>query len=289
MDPPRARSLSPVFSLSHLLSLRRRTDCTEGSWQMPQVRARDTERTGPGGAAGGFRAPFLRKGSERARVLSARRALPLPARARAPERSPSPFSSSSSPPSPSLSKGGIDHLENPLAAAARELQEETAITSARVVAISSAWTAYDHPTIVSLAEAAQLTPTPTPTPMPAPAPVPAAAWARPGPSSSAPAPSSSSSAAASNNILPTHVQYRGQTQKWVLMRFYGEEAEIRLGDPDHPETAFSAYAWLPLGDLVAGTVPFKRAVYEGVAAEFGPIIDAWRGEPDAPWWGGVRR
>jgi hypothetical protein len=127
---------------------------------------------------------------------------------------------------------------------------------------------------------------------PAPARTGVAAWADPpppsAPSSSSSSPSSSSTIALANNILPTHVQYRGQTQKWVLMRFYGGEDEIVLGDPAHPDTAFSAYAWLPLADLVRDTVPFKRAVYEGVAAEFGPIIDAWRGEPDATWWGGVK-
>ena len=43
------------------------------------------------------------------------------------------------------------------------------------------------------------------------------------------------------------LRYRGQTQKWCLMYFYGSEAEIDLGR--HGEREFSEYAWLPLEAL----------------------------------------
>ena len=60
-------------------------------------------------------------------------------------------------------------------------------------------------------------------------------------------------------------RYRGQEQKWFLMRFLGRDDQVRI-DQDQPE--FSAWRWLPPADLAAQIVPFKRAVYEQVLAEF---------------------
>lgn len=64
-------------------------------------------------------------------------------------------------------------------------------------------------------------------------------------------------------------RYRGQEQKWYLMRFHGTDAVINL-ETDHPE--FSTWKWMAAGDLVDSIVPFKRAVYEQVLAEFGPKL-----------------
>lgn len=60
-------------------------------------------------------------------------------------------------------------------------------------------------------------------------------------------------------------RYRGQKQKWFLLRFHGQDSDIDIAT-DHPE--FSEWRWLPPEELVAGIVPFKRAVYERVLAEF---------------------
>ena len=60
-------------------------------------------------------------------------------------------------------------------------------------------------------------------------------------------------------------RYRGQEQKWYLMRFHGTDAEVNL-DTDHPE--FTAWKWIAPDDLVGSIVPFKRAVYEQVLAAF---------------------
>ncbi len=60
-------------------------------------------------------------------------------------------------------------------------------------------------------------------------------------------------------------RYRGQEQKWFLMRFTGEDSQINIVT-EHPE--FSSWRWLPVADLVSGIVPFKRKVYEAVLAEF---------------------
>ena len=64
-------------------------------------------------------------------------------------------------------------------------------------------------------------------------------------------------------------RYRGQEQKWFLMRFQGRDAQIDIAT-EHPE--FSEWRWLPPADLVDHIVPFKREVYERVLAEFAPHL-----------------
>jgi putative (di)nucleoside polyphosphate hydrolase len=64
-------------------------------------------------------------------------------------------------------------------------------------------------------------------------------------------------------------RFRGQEQKWFLMRFTGEDADVNI-DTEHPE--FSEWRWLPPEELAGAIVPFKRAVYETVLAELGPHI-----------------
>jgi putative (di)nucleoside polyphosphate hydrolase len=64
-------------------------------------------------------------------------------------------------------------------------------------------------------------------------------------------------------------RYRGQTQKWFAMRFIGPECEIDVEHPDGaPEAEFGAWRWEPLQNVPNLIVPFKRAVYERVVAEF---------------------
>jgi putative (di)nucleoside polyphosphate hydrolase len=62
-------------------------------------------------------------------------------------------------------------------------------------------------------------------------------------------------------------RYRGQRQRWFAMRFTGEDSDIRLDLDPHPE--FDAWRWVPLTDLPALAVPFKRAIYEILTASFG--------------------
>lgn len=61
-------------------------------------------------------------------------------------------------------------------------------------------------------------------------------------------------------------RYRGQEQKWFLMRFQGEDRDVNIAT-EHPE--FSSWCWLAPDDLVANIVPFKRSVYKKVLAQFG--------------------
>lgn len=60
-------------------------------------------------------------------------------------------------------------------------------------------------------------------------------------------------------------KYRGQEQKWFLMRFHGTDAQINI-QTEHPE--FTEWKWMPSNELVANIVPFKREVYTQVLAEF---------------------
>lgn len=64
-------------------------------------------------------------------------------------------------------------------------------------------------------------------------------------------------------------RYRGQEQKWYLMRFHGFDHQIDLATETQE---FTAWKWMAPEALVATIVPFKRAVYEQVLAEFGPRL-----------------
>jgi putative (di)nucleoside polyphosphate hydrolase len=62
-------------------------------------------------------------------------------------------------------------------------------------------------------------------------------------------------------------RYRGQRQKWFVMRFLGPDTEIALERPGHkPE--FDSWRWAGIDELVDLIVPFKRPVYEKVVREF---------------------
>lgn len=61
-------------------------------------------------------------------------------------------------------------------------------------------------------------------------------------------------------------RYRGQQQKWFLMRFHGTDADVNIAT-DHAE--FSDWRWLSPDQLVEKIVPFKREVYARVLQAFG--------------------
>ncbi|MEX0284260.1 MAG: RNA pyrophosphohydrolase [Paracoccaceae bacterium] len=60
-------------------------------------------------------------------------------------------------------------------------------------------------------------------------------------------------------------RYRGQEQKWFLMRFNGTDDQVNI-QTEHPE--FTAWRWQPVDQLVEFIVPFKREVYEQVLDAF---------------------
>ena len=75
-----------------------------------------------------------------------------------------------------------------------------------------------------------------------------------------------------NYELPEHLvgklwkgRYRGQTQKWMLMRFLGDDSDV---DITQPPAEFSVWAWKTPAEVLEAIVPFKRQVYEEVFAAF---------------------
>lgn len=60
-------------------------------------------------------------------------------------------------------------------------------------------------------------------------------------------------------------RFKGQRQKWFLMRFIGEEAEINLNQRT-PE--FCAWEWVPPNESIIRVVPFKIDVYKQVISYF---------------------
>ncbi|MGH7045223.1 MAG: RNA pyrophosphohydrolase [Stellaceae bacterium] len=60
-------------------------------------------------------------------------------------------------------------------------------------------------------------------------------------------------------------RYRGQCQKWFMMRFNGCDADIELAS-EHAE--FDAWRWVALDELPELIVSFKRQLYLDIVAEF---------------------
>jgi putative (di)nucleoside polyphosphate hydrolase len=68
-------------------------------------------------------------------------------------------------------------------------------------------------------------------------------------------------------------RYRGQTQKWFLMRFTGVDSDINIAT-ETPE--FTEWKWIEPAQLPDVIVPFKRNIYRQVLAEFLPLIPSAR-------------
>ena len=60
-------------------------------------------------------------------------------------------------------------------------------------------------------------------------------------------------------------RFRGQEQRWFLMRLTAPESAIRLAT-DHPE--FSQWQWMDPAALISAIVPFKRQIYADVLGHF---------------------
>lgn len=60
-------------------------------------------------------------------------------------------------------------------------------------------------------------------------------------------------------------KYRGQTQKWYLVKFLGEDSEINI-ETEEPE--FCEWKWAEPLTLPIIIVPFKREIYKTIVNEF---------------------
>ena len=63
--------------------------------------------------------------------------------------------------------------------------------------------------------------------------------------------------------------YIGQTQKWFIFKFSGQNSDINI-ETTNPE--FSEWKWMGYKELVNNTIPFKRNVYETILKEFSNIF-----------------
>ncbi len=64
-------------------------------------------------------------------------------------------------------------------------------------------------------------------------------------------------------------KYRGQKQKWFIVRFLGKDEEINL-KTNHPE--FIDWKWIEAKDLLGVIVHFKRKLYESLLPEIRKVI-----------------
>ncbi len=78
-------------------------------------------------------------------------------------------------------------------------------------------------------------------------------------------------------ILPDHLigiiwkgRFRGQIQKWFVMRFVGNESEINI-NTKKPE--FLDWKWINLVDLPKIAVSFKLNVYKSLREEVSKILN----------------
>ena len=76
--------------------------------------------------------------------------------------------------------------------------------------------------------------------------------------------------------LPDHLlgiiwrgKYRGQKQKWFLMKFKGKDTEINL-NTNHPE--FLDWKWINVDEITKVVVKFKLEVYKKIKEEVKKIL-----------------
>jgi len=65
-------------------------------------------------------------------------------------------------------------------------------------------------------------------------------------------------------------KFRGQKQKWYILRFTGEDKEINVKTKD-PE--FIDWKWIKIDELPQSIVDFKKKVYEDLVEEISKTID----------------
>ncbi|HEU0071677.1 MAG TPA: RNA pyrophosphohydrolase [Alphaproteobacteria bacterium] len=73
-------------------------------------------------------------------------------------------------------------------------------------------------------------------------------------------------------------RYRGQRQKWFVLRFTGRDRDINILT-EEPE--FLAWKWAPVSQLPDLIVPFKRELYQKIVGEFAPYAERLAAETGA--------
>lgn len=72
-------------------------------------------------------------------------------------------------------------------------------------------------------------------------------------------------------------RWRGQRQRWFLVRLTGEDGEINITPPPGHQVEFDQWRWADLSELPDLIVPFKREVYSAVIAAFTPLVKSVSG------------
>ena len=117
-----------------------------------------------------------------------------------------------------MPQGGVDHNENFLQAAKRELEEETSVKSVKLIKELDGWLKYDLP----------------------------------------------------KNLLGKiwKGKYRGQKQKWFIMKFLGKNDEINI-KTKNPE--FLNWKWIKPSELPSIAVSFKVDIYKTLKEELNSL------------------
>jgi len=68
------------------------------------------------------------------------------------------------------------------------------------------------------------------------------------------------------------VEYRGQTQKWVLLEFLGGDEDVDLCHLGEDAREFEEWRWMRLEEVADGVVWFKKGVYREVYERFGAYL-----------------
>ncbi len=70
-------------------------------------------------------------------------------------------------------------------------------------------------------------------------------------------------------------RYRGQRQKWFLLKFLGQDSDI---DITKHQQEFTEWKWVNIEDLPQIIVPFKKKLYITVIEEFRDVLLKMKGK-----------
>ena len=77
-------------------------------------------------------------------------------------------------------------------------------------------------------------------------------------------------------LLPNHLlgiiwrgKFKGQKQKWFIMKFNGSDDEINVNTP---KAEFLEWKWVEIDQLIDVVVDFKRDVYKKVTSEIKKVV-----------------
>lgn len=75
-------------------------------------------------------------------------------------------------------------------------------------------------------------------------------------------------------------KYRGQKQRWFVLRFTGTDADIDLAADGHPE--FDDWRWVSIETVPDLAVAFKRPLYADLVEEFRHLAAPWNEDSCRP-------